>query len=418
MLAALFAAPLLAAAETTLPTALDSLLLQVTGRHPSVLSALAEARAADLDLEVAHQQRYPTLSVQNETNGGRPGTSLQINQPVWTAGRLSAQIEAARAGASAAGARTGELRYTMAGRTLDAWQTLVAAEGRIRAIDASLAVLTGYEALMRRRVDAQVSPRIELDLIASRTLQSRADLQTAHSQKRLALARLAQLAGAELPIGLADSGDELHRRADALAAGLGRDPSAAFASAIDLHPAVLRTQHEASAAAGRLDVARAERWPQVYLKLQRDYGDRALPNPSGNSVFVGMQYTPGAGLSSATRTLAAETRADASAQTREAARRDVADQLRSDWEALSAALDRERLLLPTITGGRAVLDSYERQFVAGKRTWQDVLNALRELTQSETALAETRAALMAASYRLAVQLGRIDWLRHAALAPR
>jgi outer membrane protein, adhesin transport system len=47
-----------------------------------------------------------------------------------------------------------------------------------------------------------------------------------------------------------------------------------------------------------------------------------------------------------------------------------------------------------------VLESYERQFVGGRKSWLDVLNSLRELTQLEISLAESRAVAAAAYYRL------------------
>jgi adhesin transport system outer membrane protein len=49
-----------------------------------------------------------------------------------------------------------------------------------------------------------------------------------------------------------------------------------------------------------------------------------------------------------------------------------------------------------------MVDSWDRQFLAGRKTWVEVMNAARELAQAHTALAEVEVALVVASWRLAV----------------
>jgi adhesin transport system outer membrane protein len=53
-----------------------------------------------------------------------------------------------------------------------------------------------------------------------------------------------------------------------------------------------------------------------------------------------------------------------------------------------------------------VLVSYQRQFQASKKTWQDLLNAVRELAQNQYALADARASLQGAMYRLQIRTGQ------------
>lgn len=58
-----------------------------------------------------------------------------------------------------------------------------------------------------------------------------------------------------------------------------------------------------------------------------------------------------------------------------------------------------------------MLASYERQFQAGRKTWQDLLNAAREVAQNEFNLSDAQSAMQGAMYRLQVRLGAIDVLR-------
>jgi len=52
-----------------------------------------------------------------------------------------------------------------------------------------------------------------------------------------------------------------------------------------------------------------------------------------------------------------------------------------------------------------VLKSYQRQFQAGRKSWQDLLNAARELAQTQYALADARSAFQGAMYRMQIRLG-------------
>jgi adhesin transport system outer membrane protein len=49
-----------------------------------------------------------------------------------------------------------------------------------------------------------------------------------------------------------------------------------------------------------------------------------------------------------------------------------------------------------------MVDSWDRQFLAGRKTWVEVMNAARELAQAQTALAEVEVGYVVATWRLAV----------------
>ena len=54
-----------------------------------------------------------------------------------------------------------------------------------------------------------------------------------------------------------------------------------------------------------------------------------------------------------------------------------------------------------------IVASFIRQYIAGRKTWLDVLNSERELTQSRLTLADTRAAAISAQSRMARLAGLI-----------
>jgi adhesin transport system outer membrane protein len=55
-----------------------------------------------------------------------------------------------------------------------------------------------------------------------------------------------------------------------------------------------------------------------------------------------------------------------------------------------------------------VSTSYDRQFLAGRKSWLDVMNAARELAQTETQLADLQSTLVVVTWRLAAYTRGID----------
>jgi len=98
-------------------------------------------------------------------------------------------------------------------------------------------------------------------------------------------------------------------------------------------------------------------------------------------------------------------RADAARAALESARIDLARGLQSEWTALSGLQQRLGGETAGVEANRAVLQSFERQFEAGRKSWLDVLNAARELTAAEAAAAAVALELAVGQVRLAVMIG-------------
>ena len=60
----------------------------------------------------------------------------------------------------------------------------------------------------------------------------------------------------------------------------------------------------------------------------------------------------------------------------------------------------------SVSGSALVLESYQRQFQAGRKTWQDLLKAVLELAQNEYAAAEAQAVMQGAMNRLEIRMGQ------------
>lgn len=372
---------------------LDQLLDAAWNSHPAVLGKRSGAEAAQGDLAGAKWQRYPTPSL--ESSVGRDGgatTLLRVDQPLWTGGRINAAIDAAGRRLEAADAGVMEARHEIGLKVIAAWVEASRQQARQQHV---LTAVREHEKLLEmitRRVDQEVSPAVDRNFAQSRLLQAMNDSSAVAQGLGNALTQLSQLAGKPV---LRAGGD------------LGVQPQAsresALAQALLYSPALKRLAAEEAAAVADIDSKNASLWPQVSLRLEKATGALA-----DNRATLLLTAQPGAGLSAAVGIEAAIARREAVRQSREAAVRDVQEQVAIDWDDMTAS----RLRLDNARQGRAmsveVSDSYARQYTTGRKTWIDVLNAVRETTQAELAMVDAAAQADAASLRLRLRTGQ--WL--------
>lgn len=400
-----------ALAQPTVSPVLMNLIRQTVESHPSVRMESAFVRAAKEDVSAADWQRFPTLAAQTSSNTPRLSTQLSLEQPLWTGGRLDAQRDMARAQEALQAAQKREVQYQLASKVVDSWVAMVQADERIRETTRTIEQLDRYKALIRRRVEAQVSPQIEFTLLEWRTFQARVDLQQTRTARTLSRNRLRQLVGRE-PESDTEWDAEQPLAALALAASDTRQAlGLQIDDAIDVHPSVRKARERARVVQYQADIQRAGLGPEVYLRAQYRAGGAAVPGE--RSVFVGVRYQPGAGLSSLALSRAASERAQGQAFAAETVQRELNEQMRTDLENMASAQMRAEALATAVESSAAVLGSNEKLFVAGKRSWQEVLNTVREGGDNRLALVDARAALLAASYRLQLVRGDMDWQRNA-----
>ena len=79
------------------------------------------------------------------------------------------------------------------------------------------------------------------------------------------------------------------------------------------------------------------------------------------------------------------------------------EQMQTERETLRNASLRSNRLSQAVISAAQVVDSYERLFVAGRRSWQEVLNALREYNDFQLAHTDSQFETMLNIWRLRVR---------------
>src|SRR5690606_38386105 len=105
-------------------TELANVLERVLATHPSADAARAEVSAARSELSGASWARFPGVSVEtfaDDRDGGTVSAALQVDMPLWTGGRLSAEIRQSKSRLEAALASLDEVYLDLALRTVQSY---------------------------------------------------------------------------------------------------------------------------------------------------------------------------------------------------------------------------------------------------------------------------------------------------------
>lgn len=373
--------------------------------HPAILAKRSSSAAAKADLDGASWQRYPTPSLElgNDNNNTRT-TMLRVQQPLWTGGRITAGIDAAQSRHQASETAINETKQDIVLRVIAGYVEALREQSRQETIAKGVEQHERLLGLISRRVEQEASPRVDRELAQSRLYQVNNDLSTVEQALSNALTQLSQLAGT--PIGKVIALDRDR------ATGL-RSKESVIQQAIERSSTLRRLDFEEQASQADIESKKASYKPQISIRYENAYASSPLngiPGYSTSRVLLVAEAQTGAGLSALAGVDAAIAKREAVRLQRETALRDLQERVAMDWNEWVAARTRLDNARRASSSAKEVFESYTRQYTAGRKTWLDVLNTVRESTQSEMAVADAYAQLTGASLRLRLVTGNLTGL--------
>ena len=387
---------------------LERVLQTAMANHPLVLGRRLAEDAARSDKDGAEWQRFPSLSLQaNSYNGynndnnnaivnNDAGTGLvRIDQPLWAGGRITAGIDAANSRLDAASAAVEEARQDLRLRVIGAITEALRQKERQQHGEAGVKEHEKLLAMIQRRVAQEVSPLADERLAAARLYATANDLSATKQALNNALAQLSQLVGQTVKV-VSESGLDT--------AGTPASVESALDQGVAYSPTLKRLAFEEETAIADIATKRAVYMPQLVVL----YENSTVGNVNEKRAMLVLTVQPGAGLSALSGVDSAEARRESARMTREAAERDTRERIMLNWNEWEEA----RLRLENANQARAmsaeVSESYSRQYMVGRKSWLDVMNAVREYTQSELTVDDARAQMLAVSLRLRALTGTLQ----------
>ena len=361
--------------------------------YPSVRAGRLAAQAAGSDIDAAKWLRFPSVSVEalaftgdHRLVGDRDfTTNIVVDQPIYAGGRINGTIKRAQAMQLVREVQVDETQRDIALRVTQAYFDMARAARRTVILSAGLDEHRRLVESISRRVDQEISPRADLELAQTRTAQLAQDFAANEAQRAAALQQLRELVGdpAYDPGAIPRYDAAVHHP----------DPQGAVEQALTCDPRRQRFQAEALVARADVKVAQSSIMP----KLSAQYSHNEI---TGNRVGLVLRAQTDGGLSQLSAAEGARLRRDSSDVQIAVAERELRETMALDLLENISMRDRIASSAAAAQGARGVTESYQRQFIAGRRTWLDVMNAVREATNADIAQSDAEIAAMASAARL------------------
>ncbi len=373
--------------------ALFAAVERATDSYPSIEAGRTLVRAARSDVRAAKNLRLPSVGVQGVAvgTGGGLGSQVVVDQPVYSFGRLEAVIDRAQAQRMVRAAEVDELVMNVALDTVNAYFDIARLAKRQAILGSSLEEHRLLLDSIGRRVQQEVSAQSDLELARSRVAQLEQDLALTVAQRQAVTARLYQLVG--------DSGYDAGNVPVYDPAIHHPNPDGAIEQAVACSPRRERLNAQTLVARAETKQARRAFWPQ--LSAQYSYN-----NIIGSRAGLAITAQTSGGLSNLAAADAAKARETSTELDVQTAERELRERVASDLVENAAARGRVTSSASAAGSAEAVTESFKRQFIAGRRTWLDVMNATREATSAELGSSDAEFGAMASAARILIQTCR------------
>jgi len=380
---------------------LPELVAMAVQGHPSIAAANASINVAHAGVDTANWQYYPNASISVENayaNASDPDysgddlvTRLSVEQPLWQWGAIDAGVTLAEVQVVVEQARKRQQQWQLAESVIDAYGKWLASYLNMRAWEVGL---EDHEALLQqvaKRVKQGVSAQIDLALAQGRVAATEAEYLASKTSLQSALLELSQLTNADLLSG---------KLADHMSSPQAIDLQASKAASLLANPQVQVAQAEIRLAEQQLLEQQASLKPALYLRAEHQINSFSNSNASPRTrVFVGMRGSSGAGLSWQSRQRGSEALLASKRANLQTAQQ-AAEQAIESLEITSQSLDlRLHSLIMAMVNSEDVASSYGRQFLAGRKSWQEVMNSAREKVQMQVQISDLEAAYLVSSWR-------------------
>jgi adhesin transport system outer membrane protein len=383
-------------ADSPLPLSLKDAMIAATQTHPTVSMKRKEYEASLYSVDAAEWQRFPSfsLSTSNSPLSTSPVTILTVDQPIWSGGRITANIESSKAKSFIAEASIFEAEQSILVKTVSAFSEILRLQSRVLASSENIEEHQRLLALIERRAGSQISPQSEVTMAMARLQQAKSESIQLQTQLVNARADLEQLIS--MPVG--------QLRVPAFNLDFDKNFEQLLSQVMVYSPRLNRLYYEVIASEHETDVKRSNLMPQLSIRHQDFYGG----NYPGSTTFLAVTFQPGNGLSSLSNIKESESKRDATESNVDVAKKELADDFRTAWFKVESSRAEMDLYSKLVEATRSQYESSVRLYAAGRKGWLEVLNFRKEATQAKYQAADSEWSGFLAMMKIKINTGKVN----------
>ncbi len=390
---------------------LGEAILQAYDLNPTLRGQRAQLRALDETYVQARAGLRPSISItadasHQDTNGFTASNSdygVTVSQPLYTGGRVSAQVNAAKGDILSGRETLRQTEATVMNDVITAYADVLRDQEAFVIREKNLEDLISDVAQTETRFKAGDVTRTDVAQSQASQAAARAQLANAQAQLDISRATYASVVG-QLPGKLEPAPD-----LPALPPSLDQ----AFAMAAQNNPNLRSAQYDERAARIRIAEAQADGKPQLSLRATYGYGN-SRSNYSldiyGREVTASASFSQPlfAGGSIQSEVRQAKERAAAAREQVETTRRDIVMRVSRAWAQLGAARKGIEASLDQVRAATVAYEGMETERRAGQRTTLEVLTAEQVERDAELNLVNARHDVYVAQTNVLALMGMLE----------
>lgn len=385
---------------------LESALTATLTRHPAVAGKAASVQAKDYTGEAARTQRYPTLSAQAQqltdqgsNTANRPDNpmTLRARQPLWAFGRIDSSIALADAETETEKADYLRVQRQLIENTATTYAKVHGLYKRQKVLIDNVAAHEGLRDQIGRREAGQLASGADVRLANTRLILAGALKARTDGDLDVALAELLSLT--QVPV---SAEPPVAARYTELPNAGALETQAQAQSAEVRYKAQQITRAKAS-----VEQTKTASMPTLYLQADKYFNQPSYADDAQVGLVLEANLE-GMGLATFKRSQAAGAQVTVAEEDLRSTRNDLGRTVHS----LHASRRMQQALVLALADSvkelSALLDSYKRQYVAGTKSWLDVLNLQRELSEQRLQQVQAENDWLSISLRLGALTGGFD----------
>lgn len=379
---------------------LEMALRAVMANHSAISSKQASIQAKSHNADTARAQRYPTLSGQVTAlnDYAQPGI-IRARQSLWAFGRIDSTIAYADTDLTAEEADLIRVKRQLMDQTAVAYARMQGIRQRLGVVEEDVVSLDRLYQQIQRREQGQMASAADVQLASARLKQSRIAKERLTGEKSIAENEL--LALTQVPVAT----DQVVPERFTLLPNIVELETLAQERHADI---LVKRQRVALAQA---EVVREGDSFMPTLSLQANHYLNQHGKADDVHVGVVLEGTlDNLGVAASSRIKAANARMQAETEDLNAIRNDlqrVVRSLYSNRQLQQGLIGSQEASVKTLTG---LLESYQRQYESGYKSWLDLLNIQRERTEQRLQWVQARNDWLIYSLKLTVLIGGLDAL--------
>ena len=366
-------------------------LTRVWQNHPDVRKAEAAVNASGYDKTAAYAGFFPYLQT-DMVRGSQSKDDYVVRAvlPLWSGGQTLASVDAAKAAQNMALADLQRTRLQLALRLTEVYFSALAYKEQDGLWRQYVDKLTNLYGMIQRRATSGVSPQADVMSILSRLRQADASAELNRASLAAVETQLAALLGTTT--------DSLFWPQNALLTP--DEISTALARAMVEHPDLTFAAQTITREQADTRMKRAGLSPELSLRYVKPFGADSGNNTSETQIVL--QYQSDNGIKAYQAWRSGEQRVDGARAALDTVRLEVTSAINLAKAEISASTAQLGYQSEAVLASDAVIDSFLRQFEAGRKSWLEVLNAQREALDTRMAQVQQRRSLWQANTRLAL----------------